>query len=203
MYIPKHNAVTEEAPLWELMRQFNFALLITAPDGVPFASAVPFTPLEQERTLTAHVAKANPQWQHFANTEVLVVFQAEHALVSSRWYEKMPNVPTWNYATVHVYGVPRILNEAQTRTQLEALMQQHGHDMTGLSEQYLTGMQQGIVGFEIQITRLEGKFKLSQNKSQTDQQRVITQLSQQGELERGVATRMSNNLEEHVKTMSS
>jgi transcriptional regulator len=193
MYIPAHNAVTEEAPLWDLMREFNFAMLITAPDGIPFATSIPFTPLEDTRKLTAHVAKANPQWQHFEPTkEVLVVFQAEHALVSSRWYEKHPNVPTWNYATVHVYGTPRLLDADETRAQLIALMEQHGQgeDMKTLSEKYLAGMQNELVGFEISITRIEGKFKLSQNRSIQDQQNVIDKLEQQGELERGIAKRM-------------
>jgi transcriptional regulator len=193
MYIPKHFAVTEPAPLWELMRQFNFALLITAPDGVPFASSIPFTPLETDNKLTAHLAKANPQWQHLESAkEVLVVFQAEHALVSSRWYDSTPNVPTWNYATVHAYGKARLLTEAQTRSQLEALMQQHGHaaEMADLSEKYLEGMQKGIVGFEVVDLRLEGKFKLSQNKTDLDRQNVKAALEQQGELERGVAARM-------------
>ncbi len=193
MYIPSFNAVTEEAPLWDLMREFNFAMLITAPNSLPFATSIPFTPLEETRKLTAHVAKANPQWQHLeSDAEVLVVFQAEHALVSSRWYEKNPNVPTWNYATVHVYGKPRLLNPTETRAQLMALMQQHGHgkEMNDLSEKYLAGMQKELVGFEISITRLEGKFKLSQNKTRQDQQNVINQLEQQGELEQGVAKRM-------------
>jgi transcriptional regulator len=194
MYIPKFNEVTEEAPLWDLMREFNFAMLITAPDGIPFATSIPFTPLENTRKLTAHVARANPQWQHFKTAkEILVVFQAEHALISSRWYEKYPNVPTWNYATVHVYGKPRLLNADETRAQLIALMEQHGHgaDMTALSEKYKTGMQNELVGFEIDITRLEGKFKLSQNRSKQDQQNVIAKLEQQGELERRIAGRMT------------
>lgn len=198
MYIPAFNAVTEEAPLWEVMREFNFAALITAPDGVPFATSIPFTPLEQSRTLTAHVARANPQWQHFATAkEVLVVFQAEHAMISSRWYEKHPNVPTWNYAIVHVYGTPRLLDADETRTQLIALMEKHGHsaDMNALSEKYLTRMQNELVGFEIVITRIEGKFKLSQNRSKQDQQNVIAKLEEQGELEHGIATRMKELLE--------
>ncbi len=198
MYIPKHNAVTEEAPLWELMRQFNFALLITAPDGVPFATAIPFTPLEDKRILTAHVAKANPQWQHFDDKEVLVVFQAEHALISNRWYENS-DVPTWNYATVHAYGTVRILGEEETRMQLEALMQQHGHaeEMSKYPEKFVAGLQNALVCFEMQITRLEGKFKLSQNRSAVDQKSVISHLSEQGELERGVATRMTELQKEH------
>ena len=197
MYIPKHNAVTEEAPLWELMRQFNFALLITAPDGIPSATAIPFAPLEEQRSLSAHIAKANPQWQHLENAkEVLVVFQAEHALISNRWYEQN-DVPTWNYATVHAYGTTRILDATQTRAQLEALMQQHGHEteMPKYAPNYLAGLQKALVGFEIKITRLEGKFKLSQNRSIQDQKNVIAKLEQQGELERGIAARMQSNIE--------
>ncbi len=197
MYIPKHNAVTDQTLLWELMRQFNFALLITAPEGIPFATSIPFTPLEETQTLSAHVARANPQWQHLESAkEVLVVFQAEHALISNMWYEQT-DVPTWNYATVHAYGTARILNSAETRTQLETLMQQHGHaqEMTKYSPKYLEGLQKALVGFEIQITRLEGKFKLSQNRSLPDQKNVIAHLSEQGELERGIAKRMQNNLE--------
>lgn len=193
MYIPKFNEVTDEAPLWDVMHEFNFATLITAPDGIPFATSIPFTPVEETRKLTAHVARANPQWQHLEPLkEVLVVFQAQHALISSRWYEKHPSVPTWNYATVHVYGVPRLLNADETRVQLIALMQHHGHgaDMNALSEKYKTGMQNELVGFEIDITRIEGKFKLSQNRSKQDQQNVIDKLEQQGELERGIARRM-------------
>jgi transcriptional regulator len=121
-----------------------------------------------------------------------VVFQAEHAMISSRWYEKHPNVPTWNYATVHVYGIPRLLNADETRAQLEALMEFHGHgtDINALPEKYLAGMQNELVGFEIDITRIEGKFKLSQNRTNQDQQNVIAHLEQQGELERGIASRM-------------
>jgi transcriptional regulator len=198
MYIPKHNAVSQETQLWELMRQFNFALLITAPDSVPFATSIPFTPLEEQRTLSAHMAKANPQWQHLETAkEVLVVFQAEHALISSRWYEQT-DVPTWNYATVHAYGTARILDTTETRAQLEALMQQHGHEteMDKYSPKFLEAMQNALVGFEIKITRLEGKFKLSQNRSAVDQKSVITQLEQQGELEQGIAARMQRNLKQ-------
>lgn len=196
MYIPKHFAVTDQTPLWELMRQFHFGLLITSPDGVPFASSIPFTPLEATHKLTGHLAKANLQWQHLeAAKEVLVVFQAEHAFISSRWYTTAPNVPTWNYATVHAYGTARLLGDAELTQQLEALMTQHGHEgeMQAYTPEYLAGMQRGIVGFELSITRLEGKFKLSQNKTLPDQQNVIAQLEQQGESERGIAARMQNH----------
>jgi transcriptional regulator len=198
MYIPSINRVTDEPPLWQLMREFNFAMLITAPDGVPFATPVPFVADETTRRLSTHIAKANPQWQHLEpNREVLIVFQAEHALISSRWYETAPEVPTWNYATVHVYATPRILEGAEARAQVEALMSHHAHDheMNQLPEDYVTKMLSALVPIEFVVTRLEGKFKLSQNKSEQNQRNVVAQLEGQGELERGVAARMKARLE--------
>lgn len=198
MYIPTFNHVTDEPTLWALMREFNFALLISSHDGLPFATPVPFTLDEPNRKLSTHIAKANPQWQHLsAQQEVLIVFSAQHALVSPRWYESAPNVPTWNYATVHAYARPRIMDAAELRAQLEALMAHHAHadHMASLSDEYISRMQNGIVGLEFFDVRLEGKFKLSQNKTVQDQQNVIAHLDAQGELERGIAARMRANLE--------
>ena len=199
MYIPKLNEVTDEPTLWALMREFNFALLISSDAaGVPFATPVPFTMDESKRVLRTHIAKANPQWKHLEpDRDVLVVFQAEHALISPRWYESSPQVPTWNYATVHAYGRPRILEFAELRAQLGALMDHHAHTdhMRDLPEEFVDRLQNGIVGIEVAVMKLEGKFKLSQNKSEQDQRNVIQHLDQQGELERGVAARMQANLE--------
>ena len=180
------------------MCEFSFALLITAPDGVPFATPLPFTILEDTHRLLTHVSKANPQWQHLQpDREVLIVFQGDHAFISPRWYESSPQVPTWNYATVHAYATPRIMDFVATRAQLEALMNAHDHagDMAALPEEYLAKMQNGIVGIELRVTRLEGKLKLSQNKSIRDQQNVVAELEAAGPLERGVAQRMRTNLE--------
>jgi transcriptional regulator len=199
MYIPKLNEVTDDPTLWALMRKFNFALLISNDGtGVPFATPVPFTMDEGRRVLRTHIARANPQWKHLEpEREVLVVFQAEHALISPRWYESSPQVPTWNYATVHAYGRPRILDAAELRAQLGALMDHHAHtdDMHDLPEEFVDRLQNGIVGIEVTVTRLEGKFKLSQNKSERDQRNVIEHLEAQGKLEQGMAARMKANLE--------
>ena len=196
MYIPAYSSMTD-SDAWALMRDHSFALLVTAPDGVPFATSVPFTVLEESGRLLTHVAKANPQWRHIKpDLEVLVIFQAEHAFVSSRWYESVPQVPTWNYATVHAYATPRILEAEELHAQLEGLMMAHGHaaDMTALPADYLERMQKGIVGIGLTVTRLEGKHKLSQNRTDADQRGAVAQLETQGELERGVAARMRTNL---------
>jgi transcriptional regulator len=208
MYLPKHFEVTDPTVLWQLIQEFNFALLVTAPDGLPFASAVPFVVNREQNLLSTHLAKANPQWKHLEpDREVLIVFQAEHALISSRWYAVHPNVPTWNYATVHAYATPRVLDAEGLSTQVEALMRQHGHDadLRALPEEYLTGMKNRIVGIEFTVTRLEGKFKLDQSKTSADRQGVIPHLETQGDLEQGIARRMrelemgsGNVLEAHV-----
>ena len=193
MYLSKHFEVTDQTVLWQLMQEFNFALLVTAPNGLPFASAVPFVVNREQNVLSTHLAKGNPQWKHLEpNREVLIVFQAEHALISSRWYAATPNVPTWNYATVHAYATPRVLDADGLTVQVEALMRQHGHesDMQALPEDYLTGMKNRIVGIEFSVTRLEGKFKLDQSKSKADRQSVIPHLETQSAAEQGIARRM-------------
>ncbi len=190
-----------ETDAWALMRDYPFALLVTAPDGVPFATSVPFTVIKESRTLLTHVSIANPQWRHLQpNLEVLVIFQAEHAFVSSRWYESAPQVPTWNYATVHAYATARILEPDELHAQLEGLMAAHGHaaDMTALPADYLERMKNGIVGIGLQVTRLEGKHKLSQNRTAADQRGAVAQLETQGELEQAVAARMRLSLEPQV-----
>ena len=194
MYLPKHFEVEDERTLWAFMRAHPFALLVTAPGGAPFATPLPLTVDEAGRALTGHVARANPQWRHLEadGCQALVVFSAEHALVSSRLYERGPQVPTWNYATVHAHARARLLSDDETAAQLGALMADFGHadDLRALPEDDLAGMRRGVVGFELAVTRLEGKFKLSQNKSPADRRRVAEALERGDALERGVAARM-------------
>jgi len=113
MYIPNSHRADDRAQLHGLMRQYNFATLVTQHEDAPFATHLPFL-LDTERgahgTLLAHLARANPQWRDFvAGREVLVIFQGPHAYISPSWYQVHPSVPTWNYAVVHAYGVPRII----------------------------------------------------------------------------------------------
>ena len=193
MYLPKHFEVTDQTVLWQLMQEFNFALLVTAPNGLPFASSVPFVVNREQNLLSTHLAKANPQWKHLEpNREVLIVFQAEHALISSRWYESSPSVPTWNYATVHAYATARVLDDDALSAQVGTLMAQHGHetDMRALPADYLTNMYRRIVGLEFAVTRLEGKFKLDQSKTKVDRESVIPHLETQSAAEQGIARRM-------------
>lgn len=200
MYLPQHFAVTEPQVLFNLMRQFSFATLVSVHEGKPFATHMPFAVDPERNLLTSHIARANPQWTSFAqNEEVLVIFQGDHSYISPSWYEKHPSVPTWNYMTVHAYGKVQIVEEpAVVKTLLHNLVVQYEQQwkMEGLPEDYLHGMMKGIVAFQLEITRLEGKFKLSQNRSRTDQEQVVAALKQSRHPnDQAVAVQMQKNLE--------
>jgi transcriptional regulator len=194
MYIPKFNAVTDTALLHELMRAFNFATLITTHDGAPFATHLPFLVYPEigaQGTLVAHMARGNVQWTDFAQgqqgLEALVIFQGAHTYISPSWYAEPVSVPTWNYMVVHAYGVPRVIeDEARVHEVLRALVDRHEEGFEEpwqmeLPEEYLRKQLRAIVAFEIPITRLEGKFKLSQNRSAEDRRRVIERLLTSGD----------------------
>jgi len=205
MYIPKAFREDDTATLHKLMREYSFAILITQQDGVPLASHLPFL-LDAERgsygTLLGHMARGNLQWRTFEeNQEALVIFQGPHAYVSPSWYEAELSVPTWNYAVVHAYGVPRLIEDKTVLySLLQTLVQTHeaGFEQPwafeSLPDDYVQKMMQGIVGFEIPITRLEGKFKLNQNRPVSDQVRVATALQDnKDELSTGVAALMKSS----------
>jgi transcriptional regulator len=188
MYIPQHYRAEDQAEVIALIKANSFGILITSQEDVPFATHLPFLFDEQKGTqgvLISHLARANPQGQQLCSgKEVLVIFQGPHAYISPTWYKSEFNVPTWNYAIVHVYGQVRIVENAeQTRQMLDALVAQYEGsnyeawrapwDDTRYSK--LTG---GIIPFEIAISRIEGKFKLSQNKSPADRRGAIEHLQQ-------------------------
>jgi len=201
MYLPKSFQIEDLAELHGFMRAYNFASLVTQHQGSPFASHLPFL-LDAGRgprgTLLAHMARANPQWRDFdATSESLVIFQGPHAYISPSWYETHPSVPTWNYAVVHAYGVPRIVEDHATlHHMLEVLVDTHEAAFArpwrmDLPHDYLDKMMRAVVGFEIEITRLEGKLKLSQNRSEHDQHLVSEALGQsEHPLDRDVAELM-------------
>jgi transcriptional regulator len=186
MYIPKAFREDDINTVHKLMQEYSFATLITQHAGVPFATHLPFL-LDAQRgpngTLLAHMARANPQWHDFnSEQEVLTIFQGPHAYVSPSWYEVELSVPTWNYAVVHAYGIPRLFEDSEELYKLlKILIETHEAKFENpwpfqLQEDYLHQMMRGIVGFEIEITRLEGKFKMSQNRTESEQENVIAAL---------------------------
>jgi transcriptional regulator len=182
MYIPSHFRESDERVLAEFIDAHSFGTLVTIERGLPFASHVPFLYDREGHTLHAHLARANPQWQQIAdNAEVLVIFQGPHGYVSPTWYAK-PGVPTWNYTAVHVYGRARAVDDAAaTGRHVEKLAArfERGSAAPWVPE-YDPRMLAGIVGIEIAIREIQGKFKVSQNRSAEDRTRVAARLEARG-----------------------
>lgn len=185
MFIPKSFEITDVGVLHDLIRTDSFGILVGTHDDAPYASHIPFV-LDPDKgpngTLFAHVARNNPQAGMFdQQQELLAIFQGPHGYVSPRWYNPGNAVPTWNYAVVHAYGRPQVITDpAEVRRQQELLVAAHegaeGWTMDGQSDDYIEGMLRGIIAFEMPITRIEGKFKLSQNRSHADQIAVVDHL---------------------------
>lgn len=204
MYIPGRFAENDLATLHDVISTHAFAALVTVADGAPVANHLPFV-LDRERgpsgTLLGHLARANPQWRSFTGPNpapALVIFEGPHAYVSPSWYAGAPNVPTWNYVVVHVYGRPRIVEEpSQVRSAIDRLVAVYESaraqpwSTTDVPPDFVERMLSAIVAFEIPVERLEGKFKLSQNKTAADRAGVVAALRQEpDDLARGVAELM-------------
>ncbi len=181
MYTPTHFRFDDAAAPLAFMRQYSFATLVTAPAGeAPFATHLPFTVEERPAGifLLAHLARANPQWHHFADGEALVIFQEPHAYISPRWYDKELSVPTWNYTAVHAYGPVRLIEREDAVFEiLEKLIGQsepaYFEHWNRLPPDYKSAMAKGIAAFEIAVQRLEGKEKLSQNRAEKEVDQIM------------------------------
>ncbi|MBZ0299127.1 MAG: FMN-binding negative transcriptional regulator, partial [Anaerolineae bacterium] len=143
---------------------------------------------------------ANPHWKQLTpDAEVLVIFQGAHSYISPRWYVQPSVVPTWNYAAVHAYGKPRLIHDPATlKRMVTALVEYHEgpEGLPGFEAEFPENLLQAIVGLEIPIDRLEGKFKMSQNKSAADQEGVIARLAESTDsVQREVARIMRGNLD--------
>jgi len=183
MYSPPYNRVEDRRELLEFMRAHSFALLVTATGGAPVASHLPVTVADGEGGLVihSHMAKNNPQWQEFFEDEVLVVFSGPHAYVSPRWYEEQERVPTWNYAAVHAYGKVKVTEDrkvkhAAQRELVAELDAQWLPKFDALPPDYVDGMLAGIVTFDVAVTRLETRWKLSQNRGRREQELIAAAL---------------------------
>jgi transcriptional regulator len=191
VYLPPLFTETRTDVLVAHIERHEFGLLVShGCDGL-IASQIPFLVERRDGRLylQGHLARANPQAADLdtpgeENGEALVIFQGPHAYISPSWYQPGPSVPTWNYATVHAYGAARTIADPDwLRGLLRRLTERHEAreaaapwQMQDLPEPYLQSMLNGIVGVEIAVSRLDGKFKLSQNRPATDRPRIITAL---------------------------
>jgi transcriptional regulator len=162
-----------------------FAILVSSTGDGPFATHLPLfvRPDGEHLVIRGHVAKANPHWRHLAQTpSCLTIFHGPHAYVSPTNYTTREVVPTWNYGAVHVYGNARVISApGELLGILHDLIPMfepaYAEQWASLSESYRERMLNHIVGFEIAVTRIEAKFKLSQNRSTEEQANIIASLN--------------------------
>jgi transcriptional regulator len=196
MYNPPHFKEERLPVLHELIRAHGFATLVTlGPDGL-VANHIPMEIVADRGalgTLRGHVARANPVWRATSpGTEALAIFQGPHGYVTPSWYrtkeESGKVVPTWNYVVVHAHGPLQAIDDpVWVRAFVEHLTESHEEGrarpwhVTDAPEEYIAAMVKGIVGIEIPITRLEGKWKVSQNRSLEDRAGVVRGLREAGD----------------------
>lgn len=197
MYEPKHFKVEDRDELFAILSAHPLGILISADaDGVQ-ANPVPFTRAKNAEggdVLRCHLARPNPQWQHIAaGARVLVVFQGGDHYVTPNWYpakkEHGKAVPTWNYVHIQVEGKASVHENAEfLMAQISALTDDHEAGRAGrwsvsdAPEAYIAGQMRGIVGVEIAVETISGKFKLSQNRSEADFNGVVAGLASEADL---------------------
>ncbi len=186
MYVPSHNRMDDRAAQLAFMRQYSFAALVSAGAATGLrATHLPFVVSGEGEAvrLLGHQARANPQWHDFADgAEVLVIFQGPHAYVSPSLYQRHPSVPTWNYAAVHARGRLHLREKREDKLrilrELVAISDPpYLATLAQLPEDFLELKLQGIVAFEIEVTRLEARWKLSQDRMPQERRNIVEALA--------------------------
>ncbi|HEY3331819.1 MAG TPA: FMN-binding negative transcriptional regulator [Capsulimonadaceae bacterium] len=186
MYSPAAFQVADQGVLLRFMREHAFSTMVTGTGGTLVASHLPFVVHEhgEQIVLRTHMARANDQWRGFDDTtEALVIFQGPHAYVSPSWYASDRAVPTWNYAVVHAYGIPRVATHEELHATLKDSVDVNESRLPNpwsldqVPAEFIETLMGSIVGVEIKVTRLEGKFKMSQNRSEADREGVVSALA--------------------------
>lgn len=201
MYTPKLYCEEDRAKIIEFLRQNEFATLVTFDGEKPTASHLLMEVFEEGERLfvNGHMSRANPLWKTFEmNNEVLVIFQGAHTYISPTWYNHV-NVPTWNYQAVHIYGKVQIVEDrTETYQILKRLIDRHEaashYKLESLPQDFVEKEIKGIVAFQIEVTRIEANYKLSQNRSDEDYQNIVAKLdAREDEMSHGVAEAMREN----------
>lgn len=183
MFIPKQYRMDPDAAV-QFMKSHPFALLVTVDEHRPIATHIPIEIHEDDGKIyaTGHIAYGNMQKTTLDNnSDVLLIFQGPHAYISSTWYT-VEEVPTWDYLAVHAYGTGRILTGDELKSDLDMLLNRYeSHRENGrlwhtFDPELLESELKGIVGFRIEITSIEAAAKMSQNRSDTDYKKIITEL---------------------------
>jgi len=206
VYIPEQFRQPERERIVTFIQEQSFAILVSQYESVPMGTHLPLLLRPEPEpwgTLVGHMARANPQWRSFDDgREVLAIFHGPQAYISPSWYDVAPAVPTWNYVAVHAYGKPRAVEDSE---ELRAILAETVQTYEGgfaqpwrledQPEEFVDRMLRAVVGFKIRLTRVEGKAKLGQNRSEGDRRGVVSALRANGDADgREVAALMGEQL---------
>jgi len=195
MYLPQHFAESRPQLLHELIRSYPFCTLVVLAEGELIANHIPML-LDPDSgphgTLRGHVSRSNSVWSHLEGIEALAIFQGPHAYISPNWYPSRQSdgkvVPTWNYAVVHAYGHARaiqdpawLLENVSRLTVAQEAGQMHPWQVADAPRDYIEQMLRGIVGVELPVSRMQGKWKVSQNRTQADRLGAVAGLQSRSE----------------------
>ncbi|MEJ2610819.1 MAG: FMN-binding negative transcriptional regulator [Candidatus Thiodiazotropha sp.] len=212
MYIPKFNEETDVSVLHSLIKENPFGAWTTVSKGELTINHIPFVLNENKGeygTLLGHVAKKNPIWESFSkDIESAIAFQVHDSYISPSWYptkhEHGKAVPTWNYTVVYAWGIPKVIEDREwLLTHVEEITSIHERDqklpwkVSDAPDEYIDRLLGFIVGIEIPITKLKGKFKLGQNRSEADKLGTIVGLvSKNTDKSKGLASLLNKHIEE-------
>jgi len=182
MYTPKHFRHEDAAGLHDFIRHNGFGILINHADGQLWATHIPMMLSADGTKLTGHLARGNRQSRTFTHgAEVLAIFNGPHTYISSSWYDH-ENVPTWNYVAVHVTGTLRVIEGDELLQSLRELTDKYEQasecpvSVERMSPSFLKKELAGVAGFEIAISKLEGTYKLSQNRDDANHKAIVNEL---------------------------
>jgi transcriptional regulator len=204
MYLPIHYAVTDRQQLHDFIKANGFGIMFSGNGPEPVASHLPFILDEdagEHGTLLAHMAGANRQWRYADGQQVLTVFQGPHTYVSPTWYQEAETVPTWNYVAVHVYGTLKVVKDEQHCQRFIARLTDYYEASlpqpwkAEFTSEYAQQMMKRIVVFEIEIEKMQGKWKLNQNHPEERRKRVVDVLkTYTDDNSKGIVTLMESDL---------
>src|SRR6478736_5696971 len=187
MYTSKLNRNENTEELHHFIRENGFAILVSTVDGKPWATHIPLMLSSDGKKLSGHISRGNKQWREWnSESEVLAIFSGPHAYISSSWYDH-ENVPTWNYIAVHVYGKLKIQSDQELLQSLKELTHkyekhsEHPVSVETMNSAYVKKEMLAIVGFEIEVTKIEATYKLSQNRDEKNHNNILAELEKRND----------------------
>lgn len=186
MFIPKYYREEDRQKLLAFLKQNNFAALVTFDGEKPIATHTPVEIVETENgwTIYGHISRANAQKKTFSDSEALLIFQGAHTYISARWYTEV-DVPTWDYMIVHIYGKVREIQGDELYSILSRLVENHESNTSYRLEELPQDMVQkeikGVFGFAMEVTRVDGGYKLSQGKTEEERTNIASELEKRGD----------------------